>query len=107
MLGIYPIVTQPVYLIGSPWFEDVNVTVNGNFTLRIRARGLDNGGGKGNGTDGFYVKSVKINGKGWGRNWFEHDDVIVSGGVIDFELGSEMVAWETGVVPPSPGHVVL
>jgi putative alpha-1,2-mannosidase len=98
MLGIYPVVTQPVYLISSPWFPDLNMTVNGNQTLRIKATELD---------QGYYVQSVKINGKEWTKNWFEHDDLMVQGGTIEFELGSEMKNWETGNVPPSPGHVQL
>jgi putative alpha-1,2-mannosidase len=98
MLGIYPVVTQPVYLISSPWFPDLNMTINGNHTLRITATGLD---------QGYYVQSVKINGKAWTKNWFEHDDLMVEGGTIEFELGPEMKSWETGPVPPSPGHVRL
>ncbi|GFF50725.1 uncharacterized glycosidase Rv0584 [Aspergillus udagawae] len=98
MLGIYPVVTQPVYLISSPWFPDLNMTVNGNQTLRITATGLD---------EGYYVQSVKINGKEWTKNWFEHEDLMVQGGTIEFELGAEMKNWETGSVPPSPGHVQL
>nr|OQO29523.1 hypothetical protein B0A51_02615 [Rachicladosporium sp. CCFEE 5018] len=42
MLGLYPVVTQTTILIGSPWFSDINMTVNGNRTLRITATGLDN-----------------------------------------------------------------
>ncbi|CAI7577048.1 unnamed protein product [Penicillium glandicola] len=98
MLGIYPIVTQPVYLLSSPWFPDLNMTINGNKTLRISATGLESG---------YYVQSVKINGKQWGKNWFEHDDVMTNGGTIAFELGDNAKAWETGEVPPSPGHVRL
>ncbi|GES57475.1 glycosyl hydrolase [Aspergillus terreus] len=98
MLGIYPVVTQPVYLILSPWFPDLNMTINGNKTLRITAQGLD---------QGYYVQSVKINGQPWSKNWFEHEDIMVQGGLIEFELGPDMKAWETGSVPPSPGHVKL
>ncbi|KAJ5864811.1 uncharacterized protein N7529_006727 [Penicillium soppii] len=98
MLGIYPIVTQPVYLLSSPWFPDLNMTINGNKTLRITANGLE---------DGYYVQSVKINGKKWEKNWVEHDDVMTKGGTIHFELGADAKAWETGEVPPSPGHVQL
>ena len=98
MLGMYPIVTTPVYLLESPWFNDINITVNGNSTLRIRSRGLE---------DGYFVKGVKINGKNWTKNWFEHGDVMVNGGLIEFDVGREPVVWETGDVPPSPGHVVL
>ncbi|KAF1962956.1 hypothetical protein CC80DRAFT_399501 [Byssothecium circinans] len=99
MLGLYPIVTQPVYLLSSPWFSDLNMTVNGNRTLRITADGL--------GADSYYVQSVTINGKKWEKNWFEHEDVMVKGGTIDFVLGKEPVVWERGDVPLSPGHVVL
>lgn len=98
MLGIYPIVTQPVYLLSSPWFPDMNMTINGNQTLRIKASGIE---------EGMYVQSVKINGKQWGKNWFEHEDVMANGGMIEFELGKDAKVWETGDVPPSPGHVDL
>lgn len=80
MLGLYPVVTQPVYLISSPWFPDLNMTINGNRTLRITATGL--------GPDSFYVKSVKVNGKVWDRNWIEHKDIMVEGGIIEFDVGS-------------------
>jgi len=100
MLGLYPVVTQPVYLIQSPWFSDINMTINGNATLHITATGLDN-------QDSYYVQSVKVNGQPWKQNWLQHSDVMVNGGTIEFELGSQMTIWETGDVPPSPGHVVL
>ncbi|KAF3035689.1 hypothetical protein E8E12_005866 [Didymella heteroderae] len=99
MLGLYPIVTTPVYLIESPWFKDINMTINGNRTLRITAKGLNE--------DSYFVQGVKINGRQWERNWFDHEDVMVEGGTIEFELGKEPVVWEKGLVPPSPGHVVL
>ncbi|KAF1998529.1 glycoside hydrolase family 92 protein [Amniculicola lignicola CBS 123094] len=105
MLGMYPIVTTPVYLLESPWFEDINITVNHDQTLRIRAEGLDDGEGR----QGYYVQGVTINGQQWEKNWFEHDDfnIMTEGGEIVFELGTEKRGWETGDVPPSPGHVVL
>ncbi|KAF2843067.1 glycoside hydrolase family 92 protein [Patellaria atrata CBS 101060] len=105
MLGLYPIVTTPVYLLQSPWFPDINLTVNHNHTLRIRASGLDDSDGR----QGYYVQSVEINGQPWTKNWFQHSDldIMTRGGEIAFELGPEMTMWETGEVPPSPGHVVL
>ena len=109
MLGLYPVVTQDVYLIGSPWFEDLNMTINGNQTLRIMATSERNmsSAENGFGQEGYYVQSVKINGKDWGRNWFVHGDAMVEGGTIEFVLGDEAEVWESGEVPPSPGHVVL
>jgi putative alpha-1,2-mannosidase len=97
MLGIYPVVTQPVYLLSSPWFPEINMTVNGNRTLRITATGL--------GQESYYVQSVTINGVQWTKNWFDHQDVMVEGGEIAFVLGSEERAWESGEVAPSPGSL--
>ncbi|KAK6834049.1 glycosyl hydrolase [Apiospora arundinis] len=110
MLGLYPVVTQPVYLLASPWFADINITVNGNRTLRIVTTSSGDGGGKGPvalGHSGFYVQSVKVNGQGWDQNWLLHDSVMVEGGSIEFEVGDEPVQWEKGDVPPSPGHYVI
>lgn len=94
-------VTQPIFLIGSPWFSEINITVNSNHTLRITANGLDNEGGS------YYVQGVKINGHQWDKNWVEHDELMVTGGTVEFDLGREMASWETGSPPPSPGHLVL
>lgn len=105
MLGLYPIVTQPTWLLESPWFNDINMTINGNKTLRITSTGNDNPGSLGQ--EGFFVQSVKINGKQWTKNWFNHDDIMVYGGTIEFTVGSNMTIWETGDVPPSPGHYEL
>ncbi|KUL81758.1 hypothetical protein ZTR_09409 [Talaromyces verruculosus] len=101
LLGLYPIVTQPNYLIGSPWFPEINMTVNGNKTLYITATGLDYN------EESYYVQSVRVNGKEWDRNWLTHEDIFVDGGSVDFVLGKNMTLWETGDVPPSPGHVTL
>ncbi|KAK3066608.1 hypothetical protein LTR53_016980 [Teratosphaeriaceae sp. CCFEE 6253] len=100
MLGLYPVVTQPVYLIQSPWFSGINMTINGNATLRITATGLDN-------AESYYVQSVRVDGQQWDKNWLEHSDIMVNGGTLDFQLGSEPRQWESGEVPPSPGHLIL
>ncbi|KAF2754356.1 glycosyl hydrolase [Pseudovirgaria hyperparasitica] len=97
MIGMYPIVTQPVYLLESPWFSDINMTINHDKILRISTTNL--------GQESFYVQSVRLNGQRWNKNWFEHTDVMVDGGTIEFELGPEPIIWESGSVPPSPGHV--
>lgn len=107
MLGLYPIVTQPVYLLGSPWFPDINMTIGGDRTLRILSHGVQDGAGASLGQRGFYVQGVRINGREWTKNWFNHDDVMVDGGTIEFYLGDDETIWETGDVPPSPAHRIL
>lgn len=101
MLGLYPIVPSPVYLLHSPWFSDLNMTVNHDRTLRIQAHGLNEKEGK------VFVQGVKVNGMQWTKNWIEHKDVMVEGGTIEFDMGTEPVVWETDEVPPSPGHYKL
>jgi len=104
MLGLYPVVTQPVYLLLAPWFDDVTVSVNGTGTLRITAEGLDEESGS------YYVQSVKVNGAQWNQSWVSHEDLVGadgSGGSIQFVLGTELTSWDTGALPPSPGHVML
>lgn len=98
MIGLYPVVTQPIYLISSPWFPDLNMTVNGNRTLRITAEGL--------GQESYYVQSVKVNGVEWTKSWVTHEDVMVEGGTIEFVLGESEKVWEVES-PGSPGHVKL
>lgn len=100
MLGLYPIVTQPVYLLESPWFTDINMTINGDKTLRITS----NGDNISLGQSGYFVESVKINGEVWERNWFNHEDIMVEGGTIEFTVGTAGQVWETGDLPPSPGR---
>ncbi|KAI0470744.1 glycosyl hydrolase [Xylariaceae sp. FL0804] len=120
MLGLYPIATQPVFLLASPWFPDVNMSINGNATLRITSTATNTtsttstttstvaSDGSGSlGQRGFYVQGVRINGREWDRNWFHYADVMIGGGTIEFTVGDNATAWETGEVPPSPGHVVL
>ena len=79
MIGIYPVVTQPVYLLSSPLFPDLNMTINGNQTLRVMAHGLA--------PNSFYVQGVRINGKQWTKNWFNHEDIMNDGGTIEFDSG--------------------
>ncbi|KAF2086181.1 glycoside hydrolase family 92 protein [Saccharata proteae CBS 121410] len=103
MLGMYPVVTQPVYLLLSPWFSDITITIpadsNGTAsakTLRITAEGLSD--------ESYFVQSVTVNGVPWNKSWVSHDE-ISGGGSIEFVLGPEMVEWDVGEQPPSPGHV--
>ncbi|EFR04110.1 glycosyl hydrolase [Nannizzia gypsea CBS 118893] len=98
LLGLYPVVTQPVYLLSSPWFSNVSVSVGDGSKLTIIAKNLSD--------DSYFVQSVKVNGKPWAKSWVSHDD-INGGGTIEFVLGPEKTSWDTGELPPSPGYVEL
>ena len=100
MLGFYPVVTQPVYLILAPWFPEITMDLGGGKKLHITAEGLSN--------DSYYVQSLKVNGKPWTQSWISHDDLVGGrGGTMEFVLGPKPTSWDTGTVPPSPGHVTL
>ncbi len=99
MLGFYPVVTQPIYLLLSPWFRDISIKLPAtDSVLKITANGLSD--------ESFFVQSVSINGTAWNKSWVTHDD-IAYGGEIHFDLGSEITSWDVGELPPSPGHVDL
>lgn len=87
------------------------MSVTRDKTLRIWATVLEDDNGDndygGDGGDAIYVQCAKPNGQDWKKNWFEHRDVMVQGGTIEFVLGREMKMWEEeegGVLPPSPGR---
>ncbi|EQB45904.1 hypothetical protein CGLO_15142 [Colletotrichum gloeosporioides Cg-14] len=98
MLGLYPVVTQPVYLILSPRFENTTIKLGRDGgQLQLTATGLD---------QGPYIQSLKVNGKAWDKSWVTHDDLLGENGVggkLEFLMGAEPQEWDSGELPPSPG----
>ncbi|KAI9374144.1 glycosyl hydrolase family 92-domain-containing protein [Aspergillus egyptiacus] len=97
MIGLYPVTGQTTFLIHSPWFESLAIDLGENKTLRVTTTGGDR-----NGDANIQVQRLKVNGRDWRKNWLEWDDIFVSGGTMEFELGSEPSGWFTGELPPSP-----
>ena len=94
MMGFYPVTPGlPVYVIGSPWFEKVTVTLPENKKLTIRCRNYS--------PDNKYIQSAMLNGKPLDRCWFTHDE-IAGGGEIEFTMGDKPnKEWSKDNVPPS------
>lgn len=95
ILGLYPMVGQTTFLIGSPWFANTTIALGGEKSLALTAIGGSN--------SSFYVQSLKVNGKPWTQSWLTWNDVFADGGRMDFVLGLEPLNWSTGEAPPSPG----
>lgn len=94
MLGLYPIVGQTTFLIGSPWFSNTTISLgNGKFLTATTVNGSESS---------YYVQSLKVNGQPWTQSWLTWNDLFAGGGMIEFVLGSEPVLWATGPAPPSP-----
>ncbi|KAJ4352409.1 uncharacterized protein N0V89_007757 [Didymosphaeria variabile] len=102
MIGLYPVATQPMYLILAPRFGSITMTLgDSGAVLRIKANGLENGP---------YVQRLKVNGKLWDKSWVSHEDIARNDGrdsMLEFEMGGKPVPWDSGEVPPSPGHVTI
>nr|XP_036576474.1 secreted glycosidase-like protein 6 [Colletotrichum truncatum]KAF6783230.1 secreted glycosidase-like protein 6 [Colletotrichum truncatum] len=98
MLGLYPVVTQPVYLVLAPRFEEISIRLGeAGGLLHVTASGLEKGP---------YVQSLKVNGKVWDKSWVSHEDLLGDdgkGGRLEFEMGAEPQEWDSGELPPSPG----
>jgi predicted alpha-1,2-mannosidase len=94
MLGLYPMVGQTTFLIGSPWFANTTISLGDGKSLSMTAV---NGS-----ASSFYVQSLKVNGEPWTQSWLTWDDVFANGGTMDFFLGPNPANWTTGPPPPSP-----
>ncbi|CAE6448540.1 unnamed protein product [Rhizoctonia solani] len=102
LLGLYPVTSQPVYLLSAPFFKAVDVRIGttdptsasykSKTYLKIRATGLA--------ANNTYVQGVKINGKSINRSFIWHEEII-NGGTLEFTMGSKAVAWDSGELPPS------
>jgi hypothetical protein len=94
MLGLYPMVGQTTFLIGSPWFANTTISLGPGKVLALTTTGGSN--------DSYYVQSLQVNGKQWVQSWLTWDEIFGNGGTMDFVLGSEPKNWTTGPPPPSP-----
>jgi predicted alpha-1,2-mannosidase len=93
-IGFYPNAGQPIYLIGTPSYPDVTMSVGGGKSLHIIARNLDAQ------YLNRYIQSATLNGQPLDTNWFRHDQ-IAKGGTLIFTMGSAPSTWGTKVPPPS------
>jgi predicted alpha-1,2-mannosidase len=96
MLGFYPVVQGvPVYELGSPVFDRVDIKLHNGKSLRLNARN--------NSADHKYIKSVRLNGQPQNRIWFKHADVV-KGLTVDLEMSdtpNTKLGAEAADLPPS------
>lgn len=120
MIGLYPVTGQTTFLVGSPWFSDVTITLgsagsDSRHELRMTVAYDAEYDEREQQEDAYYVQSLRVNGQDWGKSWVTWDDVFVarengdSGGIsvssMEFVLGKEPGTWATGKdaeLPPSP-----
>lgn len=97
-MGFYPVTPgSPTYNIGSPFFDEVVMTLSNGKQLRVVATN--------NGKDNKYIQSARLNGKEWTKPWFSHDD-IKEGGTLELVMGEKANrGWgaDPKDAPPSAG----
>lgn len=77
-MGFYPVTPGTTqYIIGSPLFDRVEMTLQNGKTFQIEA--IDND------KDHVYIQSASLNGQAWDKNWIDHVD-IQEGGILQFQM---------------------
>jgi len=80
-LGFYPVTPgSNDYILGTPIFENVTITLPNEETLEISAKNYSK--------DNIYVQSVKLNGEAYSKSFITHQ-ALVAGGEIEFTMGAE------------------
>lgn len=81
-MGLYPVCPgQNLYLIGTPLFEEVTLTLNSpyeNGEFIIKANNVS--------SVNKYIQSAALNGKQMSKSWLSHKEII-NGGTLVFEMG--------------------
>jgi len=98
-MGFYPV--NPcggIYLIGSPLLPSVTLHLENGKQFEIKACGLSK--------KNIYIQSLSLNGQPLKNVWIPHS-AIVSGGVLEFEMGPEPSLWgvDSEPVPLADGGI--
>lgn len=79
-MGFYPVCPgSEQYVLGAPYLPEMKLSLPNGKTFEIKAPKVSD--------KNRYVKSVKLNGKPYGKLYIDHSD-IVAGGVLEFEMSS-------------------
>lgn len=81
MMGFYPVCPgTPYYILGSPSFEEITLSLENGKKFKIEAKGLTK--------DCIYIQSAKLNGKPYNQFFITHDDII-NGGTLSLVMGDK------------------
>ena len=90
MMGFYPVCPgMPYYVIGSPCFEEITITLDNGKKFRIEAKGYSE--------ENIYIQSAALNGIPYDKSYLLHADII-KGGTISFVMGNRPnKSWASGL----------
>ncbi len=79
-MGFYPMTPgQPEYVIGTPWFPEMEIHLDNGNVFTITANKVSD--------KNIYIQSARLNGKQYTKSFITHEDII-QGGHLHFEMGS-------------------
>ncbi len=80
-MGFYPVCpAAPLYLIGSPAFDETTICPQGGRPFTIKAEN--------NSEENIFIWSAKLNGSLFTRNYLTHNELI-AGGTLELVMGSQ------------------
>lgn len=96
MLGFYPATPgMPVYVIGSPFFEESEIQLENGKRFQVKAVNYSE--------RNKYIQRALLNGKPWEKSWFLHSDLL-KGGTLTLYMGeypNKSWAADENAAPPS------
>ena len=98
MLGLYPVLAQTAFLIGSPWFANTTISLGDGKLLAITSV---------NGSESsFYVQSLRVNGEPWTKSWLTWNYVFENGESNGLCIGSEPSELDYWTPSPASEHSI-
>ncbi|WP_446041624.1 glycoside hydrolase domain-containing protein [Streptomyces sp. SID1121] len=90
-LGLFPVTAgSSQFQIGSPFFDSTTITYANGSRFTVKADGVS--------PSDYYVRSATLNGKRFGNTWLDYSQII-SGGTLDFTMGSRPSQWGARTEP--------
>ncbi|MDR1090140.1 MAG: GH92 family glycosyl hydrolase [Prevotella sp.] len=84
-MGFYPVnPANGIYVIGTPLLEQAVISLPGGKTFTMKAPKKSD--------KDIYIQSVMLNSKKYDNTYIRHQDII-SGGVLEFKMGSKPSKW--------------
>ena len=100
MMGFFPVTPGiPMYVIGSPFFENIEMQLPDGKTFRVHAKDYNE--------KNKYIQSAMLNGKELTKPWFTHEELL-QGGTLELQMGSKPnKAWGAGRNDAPPSRIDL
>lgn len=90
-LGLFPVTAgSSQFQIGSPFFDATTITYANGSKFTVKADGVSPGN--------YYVQNATLDGKRFDNTWLDYSQII-SGGTLDFTMGSKPSQWGTHSQP--------